>query len=119
MRYLCCFLFVTLAGCIELEGSPEERSPEEGVVGNTAVLEWTEPSRLEDETSLESDDISAYYIHWGNSAENLENTEKVIAEENKLVLSGLPSGSYFFSVSVETVSGNRSLPSNVVTKVFN
>ena len=78
MRYLCCFLFVTLGACIELEGSPEER-----VEGNTAILEWTEPSRLEDETSLESDDISAYYIHWGNSAENLENTEKVIAEENK------------------------------------
>lgn len=114
MRYFSIFIFVTLSGCIELEETASSKIN----VDNQVLLSWTTPSRLEDEAPLE-DEISAYYIHWGESEDNLSNTEYVKATGNDLTLSGLPAGNYYFSVSAETTSGDRSLPSNIVNKTFN
>lgn len=111
MRYISCLLVLFVSGCIELEDAAENPGSE-----NIVNLSWTTPSRLEDESPLDSR-IAKYYVHWGESENELVNIEEV--DGNTLSLNGLPSGSYYFSVSVETESGDRSLPSNIVHKVFN
>lgn len=114
MRLFFCVLLLFLNGCIELEQNAQKNQ----VVGNIVTLDWTIPTRLEDESIIDIDEVVTYYIHWGDEATNLNNVEAVMAIDNKLVLTGLPKGKYFFTVSAETTSGNRSLPSNIVNKEF-
>ncbi len=85
---------------------------------STITLNWSQPEKMEDNTSLENNDIHAYHIQWGLRSDNLIYSIKVAPEINSYNVSRLEPGEYFFAVAVETVFGDRSQLSNTVTKVI-
>lgn len=129
MKALIMISGLLLSGCIEL-GQKEDKKQELNEVNNPVNeplnpvneainpinLSWTTPNRMEDEKELEAGNISAYYVQWGESKNNLDKIVEVSAEDNAYTVSGLTAGTYYFSVSVETLLGERSALSNIVSK---
>lgn len=82
------------------------------------TLSWVAPTEMEDGTPLNSQDIEAYYIQWGESENNLTNTIPIAKNINHYTIESLSQGDYYFSIQVEDQFGNRSDLSNLVSKTF-
>lgn len=110
---LVCLSLALIGGC-------KLSSSSEGPVGDNALrLSWTQPEYFEDETKLDANDISNYYVYWGENESDLTNIEEVPSDVTEINLEDIPEGTFYFAVAVETKSGNRSLLSNIESKTFN
>lgn len=115
MRFYIFVVCILMVGCVELEQRASIEGDDDLSI-NPVNLRWTTPNRMEDEGLLDGDMIAAYYVQWGDSEENLDNIKEVPWNENSYTVTGLSTGIYYFSVSVETTLGERSALSNIVSK---
>jgi hypothetical protein len=108
MRVTILYILVLLSGCIEQHTKKIELS--------SVMINWSVPTKMDDESALNQKDIAAYYIYWGTNSDKLSYSIKLPANSNSYILTGLESGRYFFSVAIETSKGERSRLSEVVQK---
>jgi hypothetical protein len=77
-----------------------------GASGNVS-LSWVAPTENTDGTSLT--DLSGYIIHYGTAPMSFTNTITITNPGlTRYVVENLPTGTYYFSVTATTASGNQS-----------
>jgi hypothetical protein len=83
----------------------------------SAMLSWQAPAENEDGTPIEG--LAGYYIHFGQSAAELDQLVEVSdAASTTYVINGLSSGTYYFAVSAYNVFGIEGPLSNIASKSF-
>lgn len=79
------------------------------------ALSWDVPTTTVDGDTL--NDLTGYRIHYGRSADALTDVIDIpSAGENRHVVQGLATGTYYFVVRAVTADGSQSEPSNVVAE---
>lgn len=81
------------------------------------LLSWVAPTTRADGTPLTLSDLEGYRIYYGTSASDLDML--VDLNDNSITdytITGLPSGSYYFSVTAYDSSGAESGFSNTISK---
>lgn len=120
VMFLC---FSVLTGCLKI--APGSKATDKEVIdkvnlSETLTLNWNPIFQLEDGSDLQPSEIDSYTIHWGRSSSS--QTEEILVSDPEAVshvFTATESGDYYFSVSVETIYGSKSSPSNVVHKEVN
>jgi len=83
----------------------------------TATLSWTAPTQNSDGSGIS--DLAGYNIHYGNSSAAMNQTIQVAnAGATGYVITGLPSGTWYFTVTSYTTGGAESAPSAVASKTI-
>ena len=86
---------------------------------NSFTLQWAEPSFLENGDALSHNEIASYDIHWGVSPTSMALLTQITDREVvEYVVPDLDPGEYFFSISVTTIYGTQSDPSNIISKII-
>jgi hypothetical protein len=86
----------------------------------TVTLNWNPTFELEDGSVLQPSEIDSYILYWGRSASSQAEAIRVPGfSDPSYIFTATERGDYYFSVSVETVYGMESEPSNVVHKEVN
>lgn len=83
----------------------------------SASLSWSVPTQNTDGTPLT--DLAGYHIYYGTSAGAWTSTITVLsATETSYVVSGLASGTYYFTIVAFNTAGDDSPQSNVASKTI-
>ncbi len=83
----------------------------------TASLDWTSVTQNTNGTALTN--LAGYYIHYGTSAGNLNQTVQISNPSvTAYVLSNLSSGTWYFGVEAYTSTGVVGMESNVGSKTI-
>jgi hypothetical protein len=83
----------------------------------SATLSWEAPTENEDGTPIEG--LAGYYIHFGQSAAELDQLIEVSdAASTTYVINGLTSGTYYFAVGAYNAFGIEGPLSNIASKAF-
>jgi hypothetical protein len=86
-------------------------------VTGSATLSWDPPTQNTDGTPLT--DLAGYYIHYGNSADDLTQTIAVQGGGvSEYEITNLAQGTYYFAVTAYTSDGTESPASNVASKTI-
>lgn len=115
----------------EIEDNTNATDPLTGLNSNDDDLEtsyasysitliWSEPNLYDNGQAFSRSEIESYEVKWGLSQTALT-TLAVIDGPNTLeyTIEDLNQGIYYFSVSIKTIYGNDSNPSNILKKVIN
>jgi hypothetical protein len=83
----------------------------------TATLTWAPPTLNTDGTPVTT--LTGYHIHYGTSPSALTQSVAVSgAATTSHEITGLSSGTWYFSVSADAADGTASAPSNVGSKTI-
>ncbi|MCK7544042.1 PA14 domain-containing protein [Marinobacter bryozoorum] len=96
---------------------PQTEDPPEDPATGTASISWTAPLTRVDGSSLSLSEIQSYEVRYGQSENSLDQTRTVDAGETSVDISGLETGTWYFSVRVIDNSGIRSVFSDTVEYV--
>ena len=120
----CIGIVLLLAGCGGSPGSDHAAAATSGSstttttpppVTGSATLSWMPPTENTDGTALT--DLAGYYIHYGTSADALNQVIDVPGGATTTYeIDYLAQGTYYFSVSAYTSAGTESAPSSVASK---
>jgi hypothetical protein len=87
------------------------------ISNGTVTVDWTPPTENTDGTVLS--DLKGYRVHYGTTADNLEQSAEVAnAGLTSYVVTNLSSGTWFFGVSAYSTTGVESVLSGVVSQTF-
>ena len=87
----------------------------DGGLSSSAKLSWVAPSEREDGTGLSPSEIAGFRIYYGASTGDYSNTFDVDDHTaTQAIIDGLPSGTYFVTVTVIDVDGRESSYSDEV-----
>lgn len=81
----------------------------------TATLSWTAPLTRVDGSSIALSEIQSYEILYGQSPDNLTNTTVVGGSQTTAEISGLTSGTWYFSIRVVDADGLKSENSEILS----
>lgn len=97
-------------------GSSGDNRDDNGDTG-TASLSWIAPTTRTDSHYLPPSELQGYRIYYGTSADDLsmlvDLNDSSITE---YAITGLPSGSYYFSITAYDENGTESGLSNIISK---
>ena len=82
----------------------------------TAVLSWTDPTTYNDGSVLPPTDIGGYKLYYGPSTGNYTNVIDIGPNDSNIFDLQLPSGIYFFTLTVYDKDGDESDKSNEASK---
>jgi hypothetical protein len=83
----------------------------------SATLSWVPPTETTDGAPLT--DLAGYYIHYGTSADDLNQTIAVQGGDvSEYEITNLPQGTYYFTVVAYTSSGTESAASDMASKTI-
>lgn len=88
---------------IDQVGSGSTTSP-----GGTVTLSWTAPLTRTDGSSISLSEIQSYEVLYGTAADNLSELKVVDGSQTSTEISGLSSGTWYFSVRVVDINGLKS-----------
>ena len=82
----------------------------------TAVLSWVDPTTYDDGTALPPTDIGGYKLYYGPSTGNYTKFITIGPNDSNVFELQLPSGLYFFTLTVYDKDGDESDKSNEASK---
>ncbi len=121
---LCAVVVMTLFGCGDPTATVSENAARSSTpsVTYTATLTWTIPTLRADGSALASSAIAGYTIYHGTVTGVRPNTQSVAtsacAATCTAQVSGLATGTHYFTVTVTDTTGNESDHSNEENKTF-
>lgn len=86
-----------------------------------AVLSWSAPTTRANNEEIELYELDTYIITYGQDVDNLDREVSVPGEggvDMAHKISGLGTGTWYFSISVQDIDGLTSAPSGIVQKTF-
>ncbi len=110
---LSCFI-VLLASCGG-GSSSDSKSPFIGGGTGEAVLSWSPPTTNTDDSPV---DLMGFTIYAGLAPSDLQPALFVSAIDTTVVVNGLATGTYYFSVTAVGISGAESAFSNIESKTI-
>jgi hypothetical protein len=83
----------------------------------TATLSWNAPTTNTDGTPVTA--LTGYHIYYGNTAGSMTQSVSVSgAATTSYEITGLTSGTWYFSVAADAVDGAESAPSDIGSKTI-
>jgi hypothetical protein len=92
------------------------------VIGTTVItqsdsIDWAPTTTNTDGTPIGSD-LAGYKVYYGNSSGSYSDYVTVSSATTEVVISQLPSGTYYFAVTSFDTAGNESVSSNEAVKTL-
>lgn len=85
---------------------------------DSALISWSVPNKLEDNTAITIDKIAFYTIYHGTEPGvfNLPSTQISNTSTTQFTFTGLATGPHYFVITATDLNGNESTISNIVSK---
>lgn len=104
---------LSISSCTGSSGSPPLGTGD-GIVN----ISWNAPVTRKDGSTLNINEISGYRINYGSNQISLPYSTIINSNSTDLTLSGLPYGTWYFTVQTIDTNGLTGSPSNLYTVTF-